>query len=74
MHNIYLFQKFVLDHTVMLATNSKYLWSIYNQLGKGLQKVIPSCTIRIIGNFFPSENMEHILFIKSNEGKDRACQ
>ena len=62
MHNIYLLQKFVLDHTVMLLTNSTHD-GIYNRLGKEVLKVKPSCAIQVIRNSFHSENKEYTPFI-----------
>ena len=67
MHNIYLLQMFGLDNTVTLATRI-YIWWIHNRLGKGMQKVIPSCTMWAIGNSIPSESQEYIPFIESNDG------
>ena len=59
MHNIYLLQKLILDHTIMLATSSK---------------VRPSCTIWAIRNYFPSENQEYTPVLESNDNEHRTFQ
>ena len=57
----------------MLATK-QYTWWIHNRFEKGVQKVIPSCTIWVIRNSFPSENQEYTQFIENNNDENRTSQ
>ena len=72
MHNIYLLQKFVLDHTVMLATNSRLVLSAKSDTI--LYYMGLSFTTWAIRNSFFSENQEYTPFIESDNYKDRTCQ
>ena len=47
------------------AGYNQYFWWIHKRLGKGVRKMIPSCTIWTIRNSFPSENQEYTPFIES---------
>ena len=52
----------------MLAINSTPDGSITDW------KVIPSCNIWAIRNYFPSENQEYTPFSESNDDEDGTCQ
>ena len=56
-----------------MPATKHYAWWIHSRLGKGKQKVIPSCTIWAIRNSFPSENQEYTPFTQSNDDEDRTC-
>ena len=48
-----------------------FLWWIHNQLGKGVRKVIPSCTLWSIREKYPSADGSYIPFKESREDKAR---
>ena len=73
MHNIYLLQKFVLDHTVTLPTNSTPGLSISDQEKERKSDTILYYSIWAIRNSLPSENQEYTPFIESINDEDRTC-
>ena len=48
-----------------------FLWWIHNQLGKGVRKVIPSCTLWSIREKYPSADGSYIPFKESREDEAR---
>ena len=70
---MFTFFKFVF-RSYRYADYKQYTWWIHDQLGKGVQKVIPSCAVQAIRNSFPSENQEYTPFIEKNDDEDRTFQ
>ena len=48
-----------------LASCKQYIFWVYNYLGKGVRKVIPSCAVWKIRNEFKSENNLYVPFAES---------
>ena len=51
------------------AGYKQYIFWVYNYLGKGVRKVIPSCAVSKIWNEFKSENNLYVRFAESIDEK-----
>ena len=53
------------------AGHKQFSWWIHNRLGKGVRKVIPSCTLWSIREKYPSADGSYMSFKESHEDEAR---
>ena len=55
-------EKIITNHSLRYAAYKQFIWWVYQKLGKGNRRVIPSCVLWIIRNTFPEENGKYVLY------------
>ena len=54
-----------------MLSKKQYTWWLRNYLGRGVRKVIPSCTLWAIPEAYPSIKNNYIPFKESKDGQER---
>ena len=61
----------IVNKSMRYAGYKQFIWWIYNFLGKGNRKVIPSCAIWAIRNKRPSKDKKYVPFMENLDEEER---
>ena len=59
------------NNALRYAAYRQFTWWVYNRLGKGVRRVIPSCAIWAIRDKYPDESDNYAAFHEAAEEENR---